>query len=60
MNEVFVQLRCPECLKSWEETPIDLPAPDATVTCPDCSEQRRLAEFMRTDRDLETLKGFQH
>jgi len=59
MNEAFVQLSCPECLKDWEEKPMDLPAPDAEFTCPDCGDERRLAEFMRTDRDLELLKDFQ-
>jgi hypothetical protein len=47
-----------DSMKSWEETPTELPAPDVTFSCPDCSESRRLAEFMRTDRDLETLKEF--
>jgi tRNA(Ile2) C34 agmatinyltransferase TiaS len=55
MNEAFVQLRCPECLKAWEATAGDLSAPDADFRCPDCDEQRRLSEFCRTERDLETL-----
>jgi uncharacterized Zn ribbon protein len=59
MNEAFVQLLCPECEKNWEATPTDLPAPDAEFTCPDCEAERRTAEFMRTDRDLEVLKDLQ-
>jgi tRNA(Ile2) C34 agmatinyltransferase TiaS len=57
MHEAFVQLLCPECTKSWESTPSDLPGPDANFSCPDCHATRRTAEFMRTDRDLETLKN---
>jgi len=56
MEEAYVRLVCPECRKEWESTPRDLPAPDELFTCPDCDEQRRLSEFMRTDRDLETLR----
>jgi ssDNA-binding Zn-finger/Zn-ribbon topoisomerase 1 len=56
MNEAFVQLACPDCEKHWEDEPMDLPAPDAEFTCPDCGEQRRTSEFMRTDRDLEILQ----
>ncbi len=58
MHEAFVQLRCPECLKAWEATPSDLPAPDADFRCPDCEEHRNLSEFCRTDRDIETLREF--
>jgi len=56
MNEAFVQLVCPECLKDWEADPTDLPSPEASFRCPDCDENRRLSEFMRTDRDLEVLR----
>ncbi|SEN25640.1 hypothetical protein SAMN05216388_1002170 [Halorientalis persicus] len=56
MDQAFVQLLCPACEKDWESAPTDLPAPDAQFTCPDCGAERRTAEFMRTDRDLEVLK----
>ncbi|MFB6137636.1 MAG: hypothetical protein ABEJ42_04765 [Halobacteriaceae archaeon] len=56
MNEAYVQLLCPECQKHWEETPGDLPNHTQNFSCPGCHATRRLAEFMRTDRDLETLK----
>ena len=59
MEEAFVQLLCPECNKAWESTPSDLPKPSETFHCPNCHAGRRLAEFMRTDRDLETLKNLQ-
>lgn len=59
MKEAFVRLLCPECKKDWESTPTDLPKHDATFHCPGCHASRRLAEFTRTDRDLETLKGLQ-
>jgi len=59
MNEAFVQLSCPECMKDWEAKPMDLPARNEPFSCPDCGEQRPTAEFMRTDRDLEVLKEFQ-
>jgi len=59
MNEAFVQLVCPDCRKDWEAKPMDLPAPDAVFACPDCEAERPVAEFMRTDRDLEVLKEFE-
>ncbi|WP_335999904.1 hypothetical protein [Halorientalis halophila] len=59
MNEAFVQLRCPACEKDWEAAPTDLPATDAAFSCPDCGDQRRTAEFMRTERDLEILEQFE-
>jgi predicted RNA-binding Zn-ribbon protein involved in translation (DUF1610 family) len=56
MEEAYVRLLCPACAKDWESNPSDLPHHDATFECPSCGETRRLAEFMRTDRDLQTLK----
>jgi rubredoxin len=38
---------------------MDLPAADADFTCPDCGAERPVAEFMRTERDLEVLKEFE-
>jgi ssDNA-binding Zn-finger/Zn-ribbon topoisomerase 1 len=58
-HEAFVQLACPECSKTWEETPSDLPTPDANYECPTCHASRRTSEFLRTNRDLETLKQLQ-
>jgi len=58
-NEAFVQLVCPECNKDWEHTPSELPEHTANFSCPDCHATRRLSEFMRTDRDLETIKQFE-
>ncbi|MFB6309048.1 MAG: hypothetical protein ABEH35_06940 [Haloarculaceae archaeon] len=59
MEEAYVRLLCPECQKDWESTPSDLPTPDRTFHCPGCHASRRLAEFMRTEHDLQTLKGLQ-
>ncbi len=59
MDEAFVQLLCPECSKDWQENPIDLPELRRNFSCPSCHATRRLAEFMRTDRDLEAVKQFQ-
>ncbi|MFW5949963.1 MAG: hypothetical protein ACOCR6_01255 [archaeon] len=59
MEEAYVRLLCPECTKEWEATPRDLPAPDEHFRCPECNEQRRVSEFMRTDRDLEMLRTLQ-
>lgn len=56
MNEAYVRLLCPECNKSWERGPGDLPRHDRNFSCPRCHATRRTAEFMRTERDLETLK----
>ncbi|MFB6081958.1 MAG: hypothetical protein ABEJ67_03970 [Halanaeroarchaeum sp.] len=58
-HEAYVQLVCPECTKTWEENPTDLPAPERNYSCPTCHASRRTSEFMRTDRDLETLKSLQ-
>lgn len=55
-HEAFVQLLCPECNKNWESTPSELPRSDRNFSCPGCHATRRTAEFMRTDRDLATLK----
>jgi predicted RNA-binding Zn-ribbon protein involved in translation (DUF1610 family) len=57
MREAYVQLVCPACAKSWEENPTELPDADGSFDCPECAESRRVAEFMRTDRDLENLKS---
>jgi predicted RNA-binding Zn-ribbon protein involved in translation (DUF1610 family) len=59
MVEAFVRLLCPECKKDWEKTPADLPGLRSNFSCPNCHATRRLAEFMRTDRDLETVKQFE-
>ena len=56
MKEAYVRLLCPECKKDWESTPSNLPGHDRTFNCPNCHNSRRLAEFMRTERDLQTLK----
>jgi len=56
MVEAYVRLLCPECGKNWESTPSDLPGPKRVFHCPGCHASRRLAEFTRTERDLETLQ----
>ncbi|MFB6267977.1 MAG: hypothetical protein ABEI31_09985 [Halodesulfurarchaeum sp.] len=55
-HEAYVQLYCSECGKAWEDNPSDLPEADSNFHCPNCHATRRMAEFMRTDRDLEMLK----
>jgi tRNA(Ile2) C34 agmatinyltransferase TiaS len=57
MEEAFVQLLCPECTKAWESSPGDLPDPRENFHCPNCHATRRTSEFMRTERDLETLQS---
>lgn len=59
MRETYVRLVCPECGKDWEEGPGDLPEHDEMFHCPNCHASRQLAEFMQTDRDLETLQQFE-
>ena len=59
MNETYVRLLCPECQKAWQSPPDQLPRHDQNFSCPNCHATRQLAEFTRTDRDLETLKSFQ-
>jgi transposase-like protein len=59
MVEAFVRLLCPECKKDWETSPTDLPGPRQNFSCPGCHATRRLAEFMRTEHDLNTLKQLQ-
>ncbi|MFB6125240.1 MAG: hypothetical protein ABEJ59_04710 [Halanaeroarchaeum sp.] len=58
-HEAYVQLVCPECQKTWEENPRELPASEQNYECPNCNATRRTAEFMRTDSDFETLKQFE-
>ena len=56
MAEAFVRLLCPECRKAWQSTPTELPSPTGMFRCPTCQASRRVAEFMRTERDLDVLK----
>lgn len=58
-HEAYVQLFCPECGKAWQNNPSELPASDVNFSCPTCHATRRTSEFMRTERDLETLKRLQ-
>jgi len=58
MEETYVRLLCPDCRKEWEASPDALPEPKSEYSCPDCETSRRLAEFMRTEHDLQTLKQF--
>ncbi len=58
MDETFVRLACPDCRTTWERPPGKLPAYDAAFECHDCENEQRLAEFARTDHDLEVLKQF--
>ena len=59
MVEAFVTLLCPECGKDWQENPSDLPELRTNFSCPSCHATRRLTQFMRTERDLESVKQFQ-
>ena len=59
MDEASVKLLCPECTKNWQSPINDLPPSDGNFHCPNCHATRRLAEFMQTDRDLETLQQFE-
>lgn len=59
MDEATVKLLCPECDKNWQATINGLPSSDKNFHCPNCHATRRLAEFMQTDRDLETLQQFE-
>ncbi|NGM67646.1 hypothetical protein G6M89_01250 [Natronolimnobius sp. AArcel1] len=56
MDQTTVQLLCPECTKDWQSAPRELPESTSMFHCPNCHATRRTSEFMRTDRDLQTLK----
>jgi len=56
MDQTTIQLLCPECAKDWQTLPDDLPTSTELFHCPNCHASRRTSEFMRTDRDLRTLK----
>ena len=58
MNEAYVRLLCPDCQKTWGSNPGDLPESTADFECRSCGATATVAEFMRTDRDLEILKRF--
>lgn len=58
MQEAFVDVKCPNCEKTWEEQPHDLPEPDTDFECPACGERRYLSEFMDSKRDLEVVETF--
>lgn len=57
MDEAYVQLLCPECTKDWQTSPSSLPDPKEMLHCPNCHATRLTAEFMRTERDLQTLEN---
>ncbi|WP_435194711.1 hypothetical protein [Natronomonas sp. EA1] len=57
MQETYVEFVCPACSKDWEVTK-PFPDPKSEYVCPDCGEERRAAEFARTDRGVELLKQF--
>jgi len=59
MVEAFVRLLCPECGKDWQAEPTSLPEHRENFTCSSCGATRRLAEFMRTERDLDAVKQFE-
>lgn len=59
MDETFVRLFCPDCRKTWERKPADLPAHSAEFECDGCAAEGRTAEFTRTEHDLAVLKQFQ-
>ncbi len=59
MDEASARLLCPECGKNWQSSVSGLPHSRDTYHCPNCHASRQLAEFMRTDRDLETLQQFE-
>lgn len=56
MVRAYVQLACPSCSERWEADPAELPSPKAEFECPHCGATRHLAEFARTQRDLEIMK----
>ncbi|WP_276271832.1 hypothetical protein [Haloarcula litorea] len=58
MQEAWIELQCPDCGETWEEQPSELPAPDSSFDCAECGSTHRLAEFMKTSRDLEVLEQF--
>jgi len=59
MVESFVRFLCPECGHKWEQRPTDVPAVRSSAGCPACGTERRVAELLRTDRDLRIVQGFQ-
>ena len=59
MDEAYVQLLCPECTKGWQSSPSELPELREMYHCPNCHATRLTAEFMRTERDLQTLQHLQ-
>jgi DNA-directed RNA polymerase subunit RPC12/RpoP len=56
MDNAYVRLVCPDCTKDWQTDPQSLPSHDEMYDCSECGTERRLAEFARTDHDLQTLK----
>jgi hypothetical protein len=58
MPEAWIQLHCPACSENWERSPSDLPTPGTEFECPHCGAHRQVAEFMKTQRDLEIHREF--
>jgi hypothetical protein len=59
MADSFVRFLCPECGHQWEQRPSEVTAVRSEVMCPACGTERRVAELLRTDRDLQIVRGFQ-
>ena len=58
MPETWIDLQCPSCGETWEDSPADLPEPGRDFTCNHCGTERPMAEFMRTDRNREMWQAF--
>ena len=58
MTETWIELQCPGCGETWEAAPADLPQPGREFTCQHCGRDGPVAEFMRTERNLEMWRAF--
>jgi transposase-like protein len=59
MAESFVRFLCPSCDHAWEGRPHEVAPIRSEMACPNCDAERRVAELLRTDHDLNIVKEFQ-
>ncbi len=58
MQQAWIPLACTACDNQWQARPSELPAPDATFTCPQCGATQPMSAFVKTQESLQILEEF--
>jgi hypothetical protein len=59
MHEAWISLQCPDCGRTWEANPSDLPEPESSFVCAGCHSRHPIPEFMKTTRSFEIYSSLQ-